>query len=166
MQQFLVAAGCWRSSRSRWFWTPVDFPAFGLSLSDRSGPSLADPERLWQQLQLHSSQHRLESSSSGAQQLLIYDWNSFLLLFLNIYLFNLFWLLQVLVAVHRLLSCGMWTLSCSMHAGSSSLTSDRTWALCIGSVESHPLDHQGSSYDWSSSSSPGPFFSFCYSSPS
>ncbi|XP_057413461.1 protein archease isoform X1 [Balaenoptera acutorostrata] len=54
---------------------------------------------------------------------------------------------QVLVAVHRLLSCGMWTLSCSMHAGSSSLTSDRTWALCIGSVESHPLDHQGSSYD-------------------
>ncbi|XP_060164404.1 protein archease isoform X2 [Globicephala melas] len=54
---------------------------------------------------------------------------------------------QVLVAVRRLLSCGMWTLSCSMHVGSSSLTSDRTWAPCIGSVESHPLDHQGSPYD-------------------
>ena len=34
-------------------------------------------------------------------------------------------------------------LSCGMHAGSSSLTRDRTWAPCIGSAESYPLDHQG-----------------------
>ena len=41
-------------------------------------------------------------------------------------------------------------LSCSIqdlqlqHVGSSSLTRDQTWALCIGSVKSQPLDHQGS----------------------
>ena len=41
-------------------------------------------------------------------------------------------------------------LSCSMqdlqlqHVGSSSLTSNHTWALCIGSVDSQPLDHQES----------------------
>ena len=28
------------------------------------------------------------------------------------------------------------------HAGSSSLTRDRTWAPCIGNVESYPLNHQ------------------------
>ena len=42
------------------------------------------------------------------------------------------------------LSCGMWTLSCDMHVGSSFLTRDRTWAPCIGSAESYPLHHQGS----------------------
>ena len=31
-----------------------------------------------------------------------------------------------------------------MHAGSSSLTGDRTQAPYTGSVESYPLDHQGS----------------------
>ena len=31
-----------------------------------------------------------------------------------------------------------------MHAGSSSLTRNRTQAPCIGSMESYPLDHQGS----------------------
>ena len=41
-------------------------------------------------------------------------------------------------------SCGMRTLSCGMHVGSSSLTRGRTWAPCTGSVESYPLDHQGS----------------------
>ena len=41
-------------------------------------------------------------------------------------------------------SCGMRTLSCSMHVGSSSPTRDATQAPCIGSVESYPLDHQGS----------------------
>ena len=46
-------------------------------------------------------------------------------------------LCQVLVVACRLLSC-------SMHAGSSSLTRDQTWAPCIGSTESYPLDHQGS----------------------
>ena len=42
----------------------------------------------------------------------------------------------VLVAAGGLLSCGMQTLSCSMHVGSSSLTRDRTRAPCIGSTES------------------------------
>ena len=42
------------------------------------------------------------------------------------------------------LSCVMWALSCDMHAGSSSPNMDRTPAPCIGSVESYPLDHQGS----------------------
>ena len=49
-----------------------------------------------------------------------------------------------LVAARRLLSCSMWTLSCGMHVGSSSLTRDWTRAPCIGSTESYPLDHQGS----------------------
>ena len=40
-----------------------------------------------------------------------------------------------LVAAHELLSCGMRTLSCSMHVGSISLIRDRTQAPCIGSVE-------------------------------
>ena len=31
-----------------------------------------------------------------------------------------------------------------MHAGSSSLTRDRTLAPCIGSADAYPLDHQGS----------------------
>ena len=53
------------------------------------------------------------------------------------------WLLFIyLVALG--VSCGMWTLSCSMHMGSSSLTRDQTWTPCIGSVESYPLHHQGS----------------------
>ena len=39
---------------------------------------------------------------------------------------------------------GMQTLSCGMHAGSSSLIRDQTQAPCIGSVNSYPLDHQGS----------------------
>ena len=37
-------------------------------------------------------------------------------------------------------------LSCSMYAGSSSPTMYRSQAPCIGSVESYPLDHQGSPY--------------------
>ena len=44
---------------------------------------------------------------------------------------------DLLVAVCGLLSCGM-------HAGSSSLIRDWTQAPCIGSVESYPVDHQGS----------------------
>ena len=44
-----------------------------------------------------------------------------------------------------LLSCGMQTPICVMHVGSSSLTRDRTQAPCIGSMESYPLSHQGSS---------------------
>ena len=51
---------------------------------------------------------------------------------------------DLLVAACGLLSCSMWTLSCGMHAGSSSLTRDRTQAPCIGSTESYPLDQQGS----------------------
>ena len=56
--------------------------------------------------------------------------------FQNIYLF--------IYLVVPGLSCGMRTLSCGMHVGSSSLTRDRTWAPCIGSAESYPLHHQGS----------------------
>ena len=49
------------------------------------------------------------------------------------------------------------------HEGSSSRTRNRTWALCIGSVESQPLNHEGSplicfSYvkrNWVRISSPG-----------
>ena len=43
-------------------------------------------------------------------------------------------------------SCGMRTLSCGMHEGSRSLSREQTWAPCIGSVESYPLDHKGSPY--------------------
>ena len=43
-------------------------------------------------------------------------------------------------------ACG---LSCGMHAGSGSLIRDRTQGPCLGSMESHPLDHQGSpTYDF------------------
>ena len=59
-------------------------------------------------------------------------------IFLKIYLFiccYLFWLCWVFAAVHRR-SCGIWDLS--------SLTRDQTWALSIRSVESYPLDHEGS----------------------
>ena len=38
----------------------------------------------------------------------------------------------------------MGTLSCVMHAGSSSPSRDGTRAPCIGSGESYPLDHHGS----------------------
>ena len=49
----------------------------------------------------------------------------------NIYLFT--WLHWVLVAAGGLLSCGIRTLSCDTHVGSSSLTRDQTQASCIGS---------------------------------
>ena len=76
------------------------------------------------------------------------------LFFFNIYLF---WLHQVLVAARGifvaaclvaicgLLSCGMQTLSCSMHVGSSSLTRDQTWAPCIGNMGVSPTGPQGMS---------------------
>ena len=69
----------------------------------------------------------------------------------NIYLFvclfiYLFWLCQVLVAACGIFSCGMRTLSCGMHAGSSSLTRDWTPSPCIESTESYPLDYQGSPF--------------------
>ena len=54
--------------------------------------------------------------------------------FFKIYLF---WLCQVLVAACRIYTCGM-------HARSSSQTRDQTRTPCIGSMESYPLDHQGS----------------------
>ena len=60
----------------------------------------------------------------------------------NIYLFIC--LHRVLAAAGGLRSCGMRTLSCDVHVGSSALTRDRTWAPCIGSAESSPLCHQGS----------------------
>ena len=66
-----------------------------------------------------------------------------------IYLFvYLFWLYRILVAACGLFSCSLWALSCGMHVGSISPTRDRTWATCIGSVESYPLDHQGSPWQY------------------
>ena len=50
----------------------------------------------------------------------------------------------LLVVARELLSCDMQALSCGTHAGSSSPTRDQTWAPCIRSAESYPLDHQGS----------------------
>ena len=38
----------------------------------------------------------------------------------------------------------MQTLSCGVHVGSSSPTTNRTRAPCIGSTESYPLGHQES----------------------
>ena len=67
---------------------------------------------------------------------------------LFIYLFGCtgsqLWQVGSLVVAPGLLSCGIRTLSCGMHVGSSSLTRDRTRAPCIGSAESYPLYHQGS----------------------
>ena len=54
------------------------------------------------------------------------------------------WLARSLVAARGPLSCGMQTLSCGMHVGSSSLTRDQTRTPCIGSTEFYPLHHQGS----------------------
>ena len=54
-------------------------------------------------------------------------------------------------------SCSMQTLSCGMHAGSSSPTRDPTRAPCIGSAESYPLDHQGSPFTFNYLN--GPIFS-------
>ena len=65
-----------------------------------------------------------------------------MLWFFNIYLF---WLHRVLVAACGIFSCGMQNLSCGMHAGSNSLTRDRTRAPCIGSTESYPLGTPGKS---------------------
>ena len=59
-------------------------------------------------------------------------------LHIDYYFFLIFiWLRWVLVAAGGFLSCGL-------HVGSSSPARDRTWAPCIGSVESYPLRHQGS----------------------
>jgi len=93
-----------------------------------------------------------------------------LLVFLSFFKKNfylLIWPHWVLVAECRTISCGLWTLSCDIWDGgawwatvhgsqrvrhdwatslslSLSLTRDGTWAPCIGSLESWPLDHQGS----------------------
>ena len=69
-------------------------------------------------------------------------------IYLFIYLFWLHWVLAVALGMFLrhagsfVVACGIF--SCSMHAGSSSPTRDRTWAPCIGSSEPYPLDHQGS----------------------
>ena len=68
--------------------------------------------------------------------------------FLKKYLFIYLFILGSLLWQCRLLSCVMQTLSCGMHDGYSSPTRDRTWAPCIGSMESYPLDHQGSPCDY------------------
>ena len=53
------------------------------------------------------------------------------------------WLIYACM-LRRVLDAACGIFSCDMHAGSSSPTRDWTWAPCIGSVESYPLDHQGS----------------------
>ena len=92
-----------------------------------------------------------ENSSLPPQPILCFS-------FLNIYIYLFVWLCRDLVAAQgifvatcRIFSCGMWDLQLQhvgsqlWHVGSSSLTRDETWAPCIGSVESQPLDHQRSS---------------------
>ena len=73
--------------------------------------------------------------------------NFFEILFIYLVALGQLWLAGSLVAARWLLSCGMQTLSCGMHVGSSSLTRDWTRAPCIGSSESQPLHHLGSPYD-------------------
>ena len=70
-----------------------------------------------------------------------------LLFFFFQYLFlNLFLAVPGLSCVALDLGCGTQTLSCSMHAGSSSRTRARTWAPRIGSAETYPLDPLCASY--------------------
>ena len=68
----------------------------------------------------------------------------FLKIFIYLFIYHLFWLCRVLVAVCRIFVVAHGIFSCSMHVGSSSPTRDRTQAPCIGSAGSYPLDHQGS----------------------
>ena len=58
-------------------------------------------------------------------------------------IYYLFGCAGVLVVAPRNLQSSLW-LEGSWHMGSSSLARDRTWALCLGSMEPLPLDHQGS----------------------
>ena len=84
-----------------------------------------------------------QNNQTGSCSQLWYFITSLFIYFLNIYLF--------ILAVPGL-SCNMWDLliaacrllSCGMRAVSSSPTRDRTQDPCIGSVESYPLNHQGS----------------------
>ena len=64
------------------------------------------------------------------------------LIWVPFFLILFIWLCWVLVAAHRIFSCSMWTLSCSIW--SSSLTRDQTQPPCIGTTESQPLDQEGS----------------------
>ena len=58
-----------------------------------------------------------------------------------IYLFMLCWVLVAVCGIF-VVACGL--LGCRMHAGPCSPIRYQTQAPCIGSVESYPLDHQGS----------------------
>ena len=68
--------------------------------------------------------------------------------FFNVYVcMYLFWLRWVLVAACGIFSCGMRTLSCSMHVGSSSPTRNRTqppslgaWSLTHWTTREVPID--------------------------
>ena len=57
--------------------------------------------------------------------------------------FFFFFFKFLFIWLHRVLAVVMQALQLQ-HVGSRSLTRDQTWALCIGSVKSQPLDHQGS----------------------
>ena len=61
------------------------------------------------------------------------------LCFFFFFFFNLFRLHWVLVVGSRI-----FVAACGTYARSSSPTGDWTWAACIGSTESYPLDYQGS----------------------
>ena len=66
------------------------------------------------------------------------------IIYFKIYLFIKYLFIYLFILVALGLSCGTRDLLCDMHVESSSPTRDRTRAPCIGSVESYPLDHQGS----------------------
>lgn len=55
--------------------------------------------------------------------------------------------LYVFIWLHRVLNCAS--------GGSSSLTGNRTWAPCLGSAESWPLDYQEASLSLLAGSPPG-----------
>ena len=66
---------------------------------------------------------------------------TFLLFLIVIFLI---WLQRVLVVKCRVLKLQLENTQLQL-VGSSSPTRDQTWAPCFGSLESYPLDHQGSS---------------------
>ena len=63
----------------------------------------------------------------------------------RIWFFCLFFFLAVPGLSCNMQDLQLWHANSQLwHVGSNSLTRDRTWAPCIGSAESQPLDHQGS----------------------
>ena len=69
-------------------------------------------------------------------------------IYIYIYTYSFIWLYQVLVAALRIfhLHCSMLDLQLRYVKSISSLTKDQTGAPRIGSLQSYPLDYQGSPY--------------------